>query len=206
MMLNVQGGELCQVAEFDSAMKVFRKALAIAESSRLTQRMAASYMNMGNAYEARSLPDPRLMYEPASTINRKADQESAAICYDSAISICLASNDSGYLASTYAELGILYFRTDGRLAAAESAEMRALTIFRNKRMETEQAWALYHLGMIHGEGRKLKLAQSDFKEATDLFVKRHNREGEVLARDYYNMTSMWLAHEAKEPDWHRADR
>lgn len=206
LKLNVQGGELCQVAEYDSAMKLFRKALAIAESSRLTQRMAASYMNMANAYEARSLPDPRLMYYPDSTISRKSDQESAAIYYDSAISISEATKDSGYMAAGLAELGIMYLRSPGKLAAAESVELRALAIYRNKRMETEQAWALYHLGLIHGARKKTKLAMIDFQEATNLFVKRHNREGEVLAREYYDNVSLWLAYKAAEPNWHREEK
>ena len=206
MMLNVQGGELCQVAEFDSAMKLFRTALAIAESSRLTQRMAGSYVNMGNAYEARSLPDPQLMYEPVSTINRKADQESAAICYDSAISISEAANDSLFVAAGLTNLGIMYFRTRGKLAAAEGVQQRALAIYRAKRMLNEQAWVMYHLALIHGEGRKVKLAMTDLQEATDLFVKMHDREGEEMARNYYNMTSRWLAHDAEEPDWHPAGR
>ena len=204
--LNVQGGEMCQVAEFDSAMKLFRKALAIGESSHLTQRMAASYVNMGNAYEARSLPDPQLMYYPDSTINRKADLKSAAACYDSAIRICAAANDSTYMASALSELGIMYFRSRGKLAAAESVEARALAIFRSKSMKPEQAWALYHLGLIQGERRKIKQAMLDFQEATDLFVKTHNREGEMMARELYDATSLWLALEAAEPDWHRDDR
>lgn len=182
--LNIEGNYLRDVAEYDSALKVYRTALDIGRKHDLTERMIASILNVANVFEERCHPDPARSYYPRGRYDPVVDAESARVYYEQATEVAVERGSRKHLPSLLVDRAVLCGRGLNQPARAESLLRASLDISRELGVDRDEAFALYHLGISFGVQGRLDSARTYFEEAHKLFWKLSDRTGIALTEDH----------------------
>jgi len=159
--LNLAGNKYAQAGMFDSALACYREALRIAEKYALSERMAASYLDISHVYD--------YLHEPESTefYLRKANA-----LYR------VTRKKSGKL-TTLLEEGTFRFHDLGDIDSAKVLLEKALAEARRTANPWTECVALHNLGRVQFTLNNYDSAISLFKAAAEVSNRCYDRSTET---------------------------
>lgn len=165
--LNVAGNRYAQAGMFDSALACYREALRIGEKYALSERMAASYLDISHVYDYLNQPESTEFYlKKASALHRVTRKKSPKVV-------------------TILEEGIFRFQNLGDIDSGKVLLEKALAEARRNENFWSECVALCNLGRVHIVLDNYDSALSLFKAAAEVSNRCHDHSTE--AGSYLNL-------------------